>query len=141
MAGGPQVSQGGLSVWRVTAMTRRLQGTVSITEDQNVCDKRCPHVSKSMPATVVTLVRSLGVRKDRCHSSLWTVDRDTVVAHSPGKPMLTMYSSALISSEPYNTAQRFASVPCEAGVQWLFCSFLSHPLTLPLVFRLSAGYL
>lgn len=97
-------------------MILRLQGTVSITEYQNVCDKHCPHISKPMPATVVTLVRSLGVRKDP-HSLLWTVDWDTVLAHSPGKPMLTMYSSTLISSALYNTAQRFASVRCEARVQ------------------------
>lgn len=97
-------------------MIPRLQGTVSITEYQNACDKRCPRISKSMPATVVTLVRSLGVRKDP-YSSLWTVDWDTVLAHSPGKPMLTMYNSTLISNALYNTAQRFASVCCEVGVQ------------------------
>lgn len=64
LAGGPKVGQRGLSVWRVTAMIRRLQGTVSITEYQNVYGKCCPCVSKSVAAPAVALDRSLGVRKD-----------------------------------------------------------------------------
>lgn len=63
LAEGPQVGQRGLSVWRVTATMQRLLGTVAITEYQNVYDKR-PRVSKSVPATMVTLDRSLRVRKD-----------------------------------------------------------------------------
>lgn len=53
-------------------MTRRLQATESITEHQKVFDKRAPHISKSMPATVVTLVRCPGVRKDpKAHYGRW----------------------------------------------------------------------
>lgn len=54
-------------------MTRRLRVTESITAHQKVFGKRGPHISKSMPATVVTLVRRPGVRKDpKAHYGRWT---------------------------------------------------------------------
>lgn len=85
-----------MSVWRVTAMSWRLQGTVSVTEYQ-MCGMDVVYVSVS-PCQRLWSRFSEVSRSGGPHSSLWAVDQDAALTHSPGQSEFNVCRLILMSS-------------------------------------------